>query len=227
MGIARFPAPIAREQERVLRRTSFPSPPSTCHIPLETTRLTTRTPIQAGFYITLAVIPASFALYTFTRQGTDQQPYFTRLITDVYADYEGKWARRNDTHTRAMEQAAGDRLLFLNGAEQQPRTVNLRFPEYVTCFFPLHAGLGVEGRLWLATSLTGCVVCFVRQFNQGAPCNIPAGQGSANIDKVIAKYRQEANEANERKLQQVRENQVPVEQPFEPLVKIVPATPSA
>ena len=86
---------------------------------------------QAGFYVTLAAIPASIALYRFTRQGTDEQPFFTRVIVDTYNDYKEKWARRNDTHTRAMEQAAADRVLFLNASSQNPRTIDLRFPEYV------------------------------------------------------------------------------------------------
>ena len=59
-----------------------------------------------------------------------------------------------------------------------------------------------------------------RQFNHGSPWNVPAGQGSANIDKVIAKYEQEAFSENEKKVQQLKENNVPAEQPFEPLVKL-------
>lgn len=62
-----------------------------------------------------------------------------------------------------------------------------------------------------------------RQFNVGAPWNVPAGHGSANIDKVIAKYEQEAFAENERKLQQLREDKVPGEQSFEPLSKAPPA----
>lgn len=66
-----------------------------------------------------------------------------------------------------------------------------------------------------------------RQFNVGAPWNVPAGHGSANIDAVIAKYEKEAYEENERKLKQLRENKVPCEQPFERLTKAPPATPGA
>lgn len=58
-----------------------------------------------------------------------------------------------------------------------------------------------------------------RQFNGGAPWNVPAGSCYANIEQVVQKYQKEANEAQERKLQQLRENKVPVEQPLEPLVK--------
>lgn len=56
---------------------------------------------------------------------------------------------------------------------------------------------------------------------------MPAGHGSANIDRVIAKYEKESFEANDRKLQQLRDNKVPAEQPIKPLTKLPPATPSA
>lgn len=73
----------------------------------------------------------SLAIYKLTSEGTNEQPYFTRLIRDTYAEYAIKWARRNDLHTQAMQQAAADRVLFLNEPNQQVRTVDLRFPEYV------------------------------------------------------------------------------------------------
>lgn len=60
---------------------------------------------------------------------------------------------------------------------------------------------------------------FNRQFNIGAPWNVPAGSGYTNIDQVVEKYQKEANEAQERKMQQLRENTVPAEQKLEPLVK--------
>jgi len=63
---------------------------------------------------------------------------------------------------------------------------------------------------------------FPEQLNQGSPWNVPAGHGSANIDQVIEKYRKEAFEENERRLQQLRENKVPAEQPLDPLTKISP-----
>lgn len=58
-----------------------------------------------------------------------------------------------------------------------------------------------------------------RQFNTGSPWNVPAGQGSINIDQVIEKYQNEANEVQERKLQQLRDNNVPAEQPYTPFVR--------
>ncbi|GIZ40135.1 hypothetical protein CKM354_000348700 [Cercospora kikuchii] len=134
----------------------------------------------AGFFVALAALPVSLALYKLTAQSSSEQPYFTRLIRDTYADYAVKWAQRNDLHTQAMQQAASDRALFLNEPNQQARTVDLKYPEIV---------------------------------NASSPWNVRAGHGSANLDELIAKYEKEAVEENERKLQQVKENKVPVEQP--------------
>lgn len=67
-----------------------------------------------------------------------------------------------------------------------------------------------ERGTWLLTS----VLC--RTFNTGAPWNVPAGHGSANIEKVIAKYEKEAFEEQAKKLEQVKENKVPAEQPYTP-----------
>ena len=78
----------------------------------------------------------SFAIYKFTRQGTDEQPYFTRVIRDTYNGYATKWAQRNDLHTQAIERAAADRVLFLNETSQSVRHVDIRFPEYVLSSLP-------------------------------------------------------------------------------------------
>jgi hypothetical protein len=86
--------------------------------------------VQAGFYITLAAIPASYAIYKFTQSG-EQQPWLTRWITKTYNSYAEKWERRNNFHTQAVEQAGADRMLFLNETNQQPKWVDLRYPEYV------------------------------------------------------------------------------------------------
>jgi hypothetical protein len=59
--------------------------------------------------------------------------------------------------------------------------------------------------------------------NHGSPWNVPAGQGSVNLDAVIAKYEKEANAAQQKKLQQLRENRVPVEQEFDDFKKVAPA----
>jgi hypothetical protein len=62
----------------------------------------------------------------------DKEPYFTRLITNTYNKYAGAWAHRNNIHTEMIEEAAADRVLFLNEASQSVRHVDLRFPEYVS-----------------------------------------------------------------------------------------------
>ena len=62
-----------------------------------------------------------------------------------------------------------------------------------------------------------------RIFNTGSPWNVPAGHGSANLDTLIAKYEKEAYEENDRKLKQLRDNNVPVEKEFESFRKVTPA----
>lgn len=62
-----------------------------------------------------------------------------------------------------------------------------------------------------------------RIFNTGAPWNVPAGHGSANIESVVAKYEKEAFEENEKKLQQLREGKIRREQPIPDLAKNTPA----
>lgn len=52
---------------------------------------------------------------------------------------------------------------------------------------------------------------------------MPAGHGSANLDNLIAKYEKEAYEENAKKLQQLKDNNVPVEKPFESFRKLTPA----
>lgn len=62
-----------------------------------------------------------------------------------------------------------------------------------------------------------------RIFNTGSPWNVPAGHGSTNLDNLIAKYEKEAFEENGKKLQQLKDNNVPVEKPFESFRKLTPA----
>ena len=51
--------------------------------------------------------------------------------------------------------------------------------------------------------------------NSGSPYNVPAGHGSANIDREIAKYQQEAYDENDRKLQALRDNNIKAEKPYQ------------
>ena len=96
-----------------------------------------------GFYLTLALIPLSFALYKFSRSSNPnvsdpsakEQPWLTRVIQSY--DHWGKeWERRNSLHTAMIEQAAHDRHLFQGMAYNEKHEmggvrVDLRFPEYV------------------------------------------------------------------------------------------------
>jgi len=63
--------------------------------------------------------------------------------------------------------------------------------------------------------------------NASSPYNVPAGHGSANMGQLIAKYQKQAFEENERKHQQLKDNKVPVEQPYESFRKVAPAAPDS
>ncbi|KAF7189813.1 NADH-ubiquinone oxidoreductase 17.8 kDa subunit, mitochondrial [Pseudocercospora fuligena] len=146
--------------------------------------------LGAGFFIALASLPVGLAIYKLTAQGTNDQPYFTRLIRDTYAQYAIKWAQRNDLHTQAMQQAAADRVLFLNETNQSERWIDHRYPEMV---------------------------------NASSPWNVRAGHGSADMSELIAKYEKEHAEIDALKLQQLKENKVPREQPVPHFKKLTPA----
>ncbi|MCJ1363447.1 hypothetical protein MMC16_002554 [Acarospora aff. strigata] len=127
-----------------------------------------------GFYITLSLLPLSFAVYKFSHSSNDPRdeaakPLFTRLI-DSYSSYKERWAARNTLHTAMIEQAAHDRNLF--HSSRPSSHVELKFPEI---------------------------------FNTGSPWNIPAGQGGANLDKLIAHYEKKNYEAEEKKVRTLRE----------------------
>jgi hypothetical protein len=66
-------------------------------------------------------------------------------------------------------------------------------------------------------------IFWFRAMNASSPYNVPAGHGSANMDQLIAKYQKQAFEENEKKHQQLKDNKVPVEQPYESFRKITPA----
>ncbi|PNS18553.1 hypothetical protein CAC42_5092 [Sphaceloma murrayae] len=54
---------------------------------------------------------------------------------------------------------------------------------------------------------------FPEAMNTGSPFNVPAGQGSGNIDAAIAKYEKLNYEENERKHQALRDNNIKAEKP--------------
>jgi hypothetical protein len=74
------------------------------------------------------VFPAGWALYAATRQDPNNPSYLTRLI-DKYTEAQDVLAAKNDIHTRIMEQAGSDRVLFMSTKPQE--FVDMRFPEYV------------------------------------------------------------------------------------------------
>jgi hypothetical protein len=47
------------------------------------------------------------------------------------------------------------------------------------------------------------------------------------MGQLIAKYQKQAFEENERKHQQLKDNKVPVEQPYESFRKVAPAAPDS
>jgi len=62
-----------------------------------------------------------------------------------------------------------------------------------------------------------------RILNTGSPYNVPAGHGGADLSTLIAKYEKESYEQNEKLMQQLKENKVPVEQPYKGFSKSTPA----
>ena len=90
---------------------------------------------QRGFYVSIAALAFSFALYKFSRSTSndtasagdpDKQPLITRII-QYYHFWQDRFAERNTLHTRMVEQAGADRNLF----QSSPWThhIELKFPE--------------------------------------------------------------------------------------------------
>ncbi|KAI9831372.1 MAG: hypothetical protein M1826_003545 [Phylliscum demangeonii] len=79
-----------------------------------------------GFFICLSVIPVSLALYKLSHETESGQPALTRYIAWI-SDYGTEWEERNAAHTRMVEQAGRDRLLFYNSKGSS--TIQLKFPE--------------------------------------------------------------------------------------------------
>ncbi|KAF2186942.1 hypothetical protein K469DRAFT_705481 [Zopfia rhizophila CBS 207.26] len=138
-----------------------------------------------AFWGSLALVPASYIVYSMSRPNGDEKPYFSQLI-EKYTNWEETWSARNDLHVKMIEQAARDRTLFVNTRPQDH--VDLKFPEI---------------------------------FNVGSPYNVPAGS-QVNLDKVIEKYKKEAYENNERKLEALGNGTIKSEQPLERSTKNPP-----
>ncbi|KIW07726.1 uncharacterized protein PV09_01656 [Verruconis gallopava] len=75
-----------------------------------------------GWYLALGTIPFSWILMTLTRNKSDEEnkPFLTRLI-HKYDSWQDEWRRSNELHTKAVEQAGFDRLLFRHAATSDGR----------------------------------------------------------------------------------------------------------
>jgi hypothetical protein len=90
---------------------------------------------QRGFYVSIAALALSFAVYKFSRRSSNDpatagdpstQPLITRIL-QYYSFWQDDFKRRNTLHTQAVEQAGSDRNLF----QSSPWThhIDLKFPE--------------------------------------------------------------------------------------------------
>ncbi|TKA63597.1 hypothetical protein B0A49_04671 [Cryomyces minteri] len=85
---------------------------------------------------------------------------------------------------------------------------------------------GADRNLFLNTVGSGKVnLKFPEIFNTGAPWNVPAGHGGANMDKLIAHYEKENFEEQEKKMQALRDGSITAEQPVQRLGKKNPPNP--
>ncbi|KAI4160718.1 MAG: hypothetical protein L6R39_000177 [Caloplaca ligustica] len=97
-----------------------------------------------GFYVVLAALPLSFAIYKFSRSSDGSnaesaQPWFTRVLR-AYDSWSNSWEERNSLHTKAIEQAAHDRNLFFNSRGSP--MIDLSFPEKFNTGSPYNVPAG-------------------------------------------------------------------------------------
>lgn len=81
-----------------------------------------------------------------------------------------------------IEQAAFDRNLYQSAVGSSH--INLKFPEFVFPFFK---------------TIMDIRLIRYRIFNTGSPYNVSAGQGAANMDKLVAHYDQLNKDAEAKK----------------------------
>jgi hypothetical protein len=83
---------------------------------------------QVSVFACLAILPAGYFVYTASRPGPNgEPPALTKFLSNF--DYFQQNQARNDARTRAIEQAAEDKHLFLNAGRNMH--VDLKTPEYV------------------------------------------------------------------------------------------------
>ncbi|KAL8768688.1 MAG: hypothetical protein Q9209_005106 [Squamulea sp. 1 TL-2023] len=101
-------------------------------------------PLGRGFYLVIAALPLSFAIYKFSRSTNDSsaesaQPWLTRIIRG-YDNWQKSYAERNAMHTKMVEQAGHDRNLFINSTPSP--LVDLSFPEIFNTGSPYNVPAG-------------------------------------------------------------------------------------
>ncbi|KAI4106656.1 MAG: hypothetical protein L6R37_002048 [Teloschistes peruensis] len=99
---------------------------------------------QRGFYLVIAALPLSFAVYKFSRSSDDSgdeasQPWFTRMIRR-YDSWQRAFGERNALHTNMLEQAGHDRNLFYNSPRSE--MIDLSFPEIFNTGSPYNVPAG-------------------------------------------------------------------------------------
>jgi hypothetical protein len=81
--------------------------------------------------LTLAVFPTAAIFYSLSRGEGDDRPYLTKVLAS-YDHWLETWHNRNALHTKMVEQAGADRLLFFNSSDgKAARPVDVKFQEYV------------------------------------------------------------------------------------------------
>ena len=152
---------------------------------------------QRGFYITLAIIASSLALYKYSRSSSGdpadagdpaKQPFLTRFI-HRWDSIQEEFSRRNITQVKWLEAAGRDRQLF--EGQRPTGHVELKFPEWVESGLDNlgkdHANIGSFGRI----------------FNTGSPRNVVAGS-QPNLDKLYEHYEQEREEAQAQRIERLK-----------------------
>ncbi|XPS93856.1 hypothetical protein M3J09_003188 [Ascochyta lentis] len=98
-------------------------------------------PMGRGFFWSTVWIPAGLGLYAISKNSDSDQPFLTRIM-DKYAEAEERRTKRNDMHTRMIEQAGEDRVLFMNAKPQE--YVDMRFPEIMNNGSPYNVPAGSQ-----------------------------------------------------------------------------------
>ncbi|OHE93617.1 NADH-ubiquinone oxidoreductase 17.8 kDa subunit [Colletotrichum orchidophilum] len=106
---------------------------------------TVEEPIGNFFWAVVAIIPSAYVVYKITAPGKDgEPPYLTKKIHEAW-HWQETWKERNALHTKAVEQAGFDRLLFFSTPAN--RDVDLRFPEAISNFAARNVVAGSQTNL--------------------------------------------------------------------------------